>query len=322
MGDVVSERLIRFLRIIILIQTNPGITAKQLAEKCETTERTIYRDLEVLSAAHIPISNSGYGKGYEFIGNFSTHPLNFTEDEAIAFSILPKVLEHSSHLIPDSFYTAYEKVMASHHKEKSDFTNSLKSWISVIQLGSSAYGKQKNENLLPIIEAILNKESIKITYHTQSRNVESTRVIDPYYLIPRDNQFYMIAYCHKAENMRTFRISRVKEVLKTNRHFEIKDFDIEKYFQNTWSIIKGNEKIDFKIRFSKNIARYIKEEELFVQPKITDEQDGSIIFEVTLNDDTEFLQWLMKYGPDAEIIEPISYREKMKKLLTEWMKLY
>lgn len=317
-----SERLIRLLRIIILIQANPGITAKRLAEKCETTERTIYRDLEVLSAAHIPISNTGYGKGYEFLGNFSTHPLNFTEEEAIAFSILPKLLEQSSHIIPDSFYTAYEKVMASHYKEKRDFTNALINWISVIQLGTSATEQQKNENLLPIIEAILNHESIKITYHTQSRNVQTTRTIDPYILIPRDHQLYLMAFCHQAGEMRTFRMSRVKEVMKTKEQFERIDFDVEKYFQNTWSIIKGEQNIHFKIHFSENVARYIKEEEFFVQPKIIDLPDGSIHFEVTLNDDTEFFQWLMKYGPDAEIIEPKSYREKMKNLLLQWIKIY
>ncbi|MCZ2845681.1 MAG: WYL domain-containing protein, partial [Candidatus Bathyarchaeota archaeon] len=66
----------------------------------------------------------------------------------------------------------------------------------------------------------------------------------------------------------------------------------------------------------------IKEEELFVKPKLTEEKDGSLLFEVTLNDDTEFLQWLMKYGPNAEIISPVSYRDKMKQTLNEWLEIY
>ncbi|WP_078552254.1 helix-turn-helix transcriptional regulator [Bacillus alkalicellulosilyticus] len=317
-----SERLIRLLRIIILIQANPGITAKQLAERCETTERTIYRDLEVLSAAHIPISNSGYGKGYEYLGNFSIYPTNFTNEEAIAFGLLPKVIEQSSHLLPQSFNTAYEKVMASHHKEKKDFSNTLQNMISIIQLGTPAFGQQANDHLYPVIEAILHQESIEIIYHTQSRNVQTTRKIDPYYLIPRDNQFYLIAFCHGANEMRTFRLSRIKEVNSTGQSYEKQDFDIQDYFNETWSIIKGNQSIPFKIRFHSNVARYIKEEELFVRPKLTDEPDGSLLFEVTLNDDTEFLQWLMKYGPNAEILEPVAYREKMKETLQRWMSIY
>ncbi len=63
------------------------------------------------------------------------------------------------------------------------------------------------------------------------------------------------------------------------------------YFKHTWSIIQGTNKIKFKVLFSKNIARYIKEEELFVKPKLTEREDGSLLFEVTLNHDREFLQW-------------------------------
>lgn len=321
-GELMSEKLLRLLRIIILIQSYPGITAKQLAERCETTERTIYRDLEVLSAAHIPISNSGYGKGYEYLGNFSIFPLNFSNEEAVAFGLLPKVIEQSSHLIPLSFYTAYEKVMATHHKEKKDFQSMLQNMVSIIQVGAPANQSQKNNYLYPVIEAILKNESLEITYHTFSRNAQTNRTIDPYYLIPRDNKFYLIANCHKANDIRTFKLSRVQDVKKTGQLFEKKAFDIIEYFKNTWSIIQGKQIIHFKISFSPNIARYIKEEELFVQPKLTEEKDGSLLFEVTLNDDTEFLQWLMKYGPNAEIIEPVFYREKMKGLLKEWLEMY
>jgi predicted DNA-binding transcriptional regulator YafY len=86
------ERLIRLLRIINIIQESPGIKAIKLAELCETSERNIYRDLEILSAANIPIMNEGHSKGYKFIGNFKQYPLNWDEDEFKAFTLLPVLL--------------------------------------------------------------------------------------------------------------------------------------------------------------------------------------------------------------------------------------
>lgn len=56
-----SEQLIRYMRIINLVQIKPGILARELAERCETTERTIYRDMDALSAMNIPITNLGHG---------------------------------------------------------------------------------------------------------------------------------------------------------------------------------------------------------------------------------------------------------------------
>lgn len=70
------------------------------------------------------------------------------------------------------------------------------------------------------------------------------------------------------------------------------------------------------------MARYVKEEELFVTPKLTENEDGILLFEITLNDDKEFLKWVLQYGLDAEIIEPIECRKRMKNLLDEWAKKY
>jgi predicted DNA-binding transcriptional regulator YafY len=159
-----NERFIRLIRIITLIQSKPGILARELAERCETTERTIYRDLELLSASYVPITNNGHGKGYSFISNFSLYPLNWSNDEATAFTFLPSVLEQIKELIPADFFPAYEKVMASYHKEKSVEKEFLNSVIQTIQMGRPAY-KQENTNYLStVIQAILQQRSIDATY--------------------------------------------------------------------------------------------------------------------------------------------------------------
>ncbi|WP_246589564.1 WYL domain-containing protein [Desertibacillus haloalkaliphilus] len=215
-----------------------------------------------------------------------------------------------SHLIPPDFYTAYEKVMATHQKEKKDLQTVLEQMVSVIQMGTPAYQEEKSNFLSPVIQAIVHAKSLEVTYHTQSRNVTTTSVLDPYYLIPRDHRFYLIAFCREKNKFLTFRMSRFLDVKQTGETFEKKELNFKDYFNHTWSIIKGSDKIHFKVLFNKNIARYIKEEELFVKPKLTEREDGSQLFEVTLNHDREFLQWVMQYGTDAEIIEPVEFRER------------
>lgn len=70
-----SEKLFRWFKIIYVIQARPGISAKELAERCETEERTIYRDLRSLDVL-APITNEGYGKGCTFAGDFAMYPFN------------------------------------------------------------------------------------------------------------------------------------------------------------------------------------------------------------------------------------------------------
>lgn len=316
-----KDKLIRLLRIITLVQMNPGIKARELAERLGTTDRTIYRDMETLSLAHIPISNLERGKGYHFISDFALYPLNWTEEEFTSFAVLPSLLEQVD-LIPPAFNSAYEKVMATAHKEKQQRRDLRESIPNIIQMGSPAYKGTKTNFLGTIIQAILSKQTIKTCYHTQSRNETTERNIDPYYLIPRERRFYLIGYCHLKGEVRTFRLSRFQKVEILDQTFEMGDFSLKEYLKNTWSIDRGNKHIRFVVKFSPQVARYVKEEELFVQPRLRDLDDGSLLFEVTLNDDREFLQWLMGYGPEAEILQPMAYRKKMKALLTSWLEKY
>ncbi|MVO99051.1 helix-turn-helix transcriptional regulator [Paenibacillus lutrae] len=313
------EKVIRLLNIIQAIQANPGISASDIAFKCDIHLRTVYRDLDTLSLI-APVTNDGRGTGYRFMGKFFLYPLNFTEQEALVFSLLPSVVDRSK--LPPGFDRAYHKVMATHFKEKAHHKDIIQNIAEIIQMGTPAY-RQKHPNFLqPIIQAILDHKTIRTVYHTQSRNETTERQIDPYYLVPREQRFYLIGFCHLKQEIRTFRMSRFQAVEQTELNFDKGDFNIKHYLKNTWSIERGDRNITFKVKFNAEVARYIREEELFVHPRMRDQKDGSLIFEVTVNNEREFLNWVMQYGPAAEILEPKAVREKLKQQLHQWVGMY
>lgn len=313
------DKVIRIYKLINAIQANPGISAADLALKCEVNIRTIYRDLEILSLI-APVTNEGRGTGYRFMGKFYLYPLNFTEQETLAFSLLPSVIDKDK--LPPGFDSAYDKVMGTHLKEKSQQNTLIEDITSIIQMGTPAYRPESRNFLQPIIQAILEQRTIDTVYHTQSRNETTERQIDPYYLVPRDQRFYLIGYCHRSQAIRTFRISRFLQVKVMPQSFDKGDFSIKKHLKNTWSIEQGERNITFKVKFSAEVARYIKEEELFVHPRMKDHRDGSMTFEVTVNNEKEFIRWIFQYGPSAEILEPKAVRESLKNQLADWMKIY
>lgn len=314
-----STKPIRLLRIIYSMQHNKGITAKELAEKCGTTMRTIYRDLQELSS-FVPFMNEGYGKGYTFTGRFAMYPLDWTEEEALAFSLLPSVLDKTQ--LPPEFDSAYDKVMAAHAKQQKEQKYLLEDVADIIRMGQPAYRGEEVNFLSEFIQAMLAKKTIETVYYTQSRAELTERHIDPYYLVPREQRFYVIGYCHLAGEVRTFRLSRFREVTVTTQTFVKSSFDIEQYLRNTWSIERGDAEIHFKVKFSSAVARYVKEEEMFVRPRMEELPDGGLLFEVTLNHDREFLNWVRQYGPEAEILAPAAYRNKMQEQLRKWQQLY
>ncbi|QUL55767.1 WYL domain-containing protein [Paenibacillus tritici] len=314
-----TDKVIRIFKIINAIQANPGITAADLAFRCEVNIRTIYRDLEVISH-FAPVTNEGRGTGYRFMGKFFMYPLDFSEQESLAFSLLPSVLNQDK--IPPGFHSAYDKVMGTHLKEKSRQNGILENIADIIQMGTPAYRKESRNFLQPLIGAILEQRSIRTIYHSQSRNATTAREIDPYYLVPRDQRFYLIGYCHLKGAIRTFRISRFQQVEMTASTFDKGNFNIKHYLKNTWSINRGTRNITFKVRFHPEVARYIREEELFVHPRMSDEGDGTMLFEVTVNNEKEFTKWVLQYGPNAEILEPESARTGLKLKLEQWLEVY
>lgn len=313
------DKVIRIFNIINAIQANPGISASDLALKCDVNIRTIYRDMDILSLI-APVTNEGRGTGYRFMGKFFLYPLNLTEQEALVFSLLPSMLDKDN--LPPGFDTAYDKVMGTHRKEKSRQNNIIEDIASIIQMGTPAYRKESPNFLQLIIQAILEQKTIDTVYHAQYRNETTERKIDPYYLVPRDQRFYLIGYCHSKQGIRTFRISRFQKAEVTGEDFNKGDFNIKQYLKNTWSIDRGEKNTTFKVRFDAEVARYIKEEELFVHPRMKDQKDGSLIFEVTVNNEKEFLKWILQYGSSAEILEPKAVRESLKEQLSQWIRMY
>jgi predicted DNA-binding transcriptional regulator YafY len=112
------------------------------------------------------------------------YPLNFTEQEALVFSMLPSVVDAAK--LPPGFQTAHDKVMAAHFKKKSRHKDIIEHIAEIIQMGTPAYREESENFLYPVMQAILSQKTIDTVYHTQSRNETTERMIDPYYLVPRD----------------------------------------------------------------------------------------------------------------------------------------
>ncbi|MFE4713060.1 MULTISPECIES: helix-turn-helix transcriptional regulator [unclassified Paenibacillus] len=319
-----TDRLIRLMRIITLVQAKPGILARELAERCGNSERTIYRDMDALSAMHIPITHLGHGKGYAFIGNFALYPLDWSDEEAMAFAQLRNLMDDIKPLLPSGFESAYEKVMAAEYKHRADKEEKME--IVGREAGTAwmERGSMQPEHpafLIEVFVAMLKQKSIQVDYSENSHE-EKGIAIDPYYLIPLENRFYLIGYCHRFGVMRTFHTNGLSNVKPLKYGFSKDNFDLQAFMKHKWELDKDSLQVEFKIKFSEWSMERIRKEGMLMKPARMDRENRFFQFKVSVDQEITFVRWILEFGEEAELVEPSYYREVMRHQLEKGLSLY
>lgn len=297
----------RLIQIVFFLLSHESITAKQLAEQLNVSTRTIYRDINVLSVAGIPIiSQKGYDGGLSLLQGFSMDKSYFTEEEQSNIIQALQMLKSSNY--PDA-ETSLNKVAGL-------FSHNLQSeWL---EIDFSYWGSPEKErsNITALERAIINKYVIRFTYHNAELAI-TNQTVEPLKLIFKSHAWYLVAYSHAKNEIRTYKISRIREIHITDQlfHRELsKDFSLTPTYKEEDNIPL------FTLHFSEKIAYKVYDE--FQEKYIKKLEDGSleVRFRYKLSDWT-FL-YLLSFGEYVEIIAPVEARERLKERAEKIASLY
>lgn len=295
----------RLIQIVSLLLRHENITAKQLAEELCVSTRTIYRDINILSVAGIPItSQKGFGGGLSLLQGFSLDKSYFTQEEQNNIVQALQILKSSN----------YPDADKSLNKVAGLFSHNLQSeWL---EIDFSYWGSPEKErnNITALERAIINKYVITFTYFNAELTV-THQTVEPLKLVFKSHSWYLVAYSENKKDIRTFKMSRIRELQITNQLFDRelpKDFSITPVYKEEYNtpvfILHFSEKIAYKV-YDEFQEKYIKK---------LDDGTLEVTFRYQLSDWT-FL-YLLSFGEYVEIIEPVEARnilkEKAKKIFS------
>lgn len=295
----------RLIQIVFLLLRYENITAKQLAEELCVSTRTIYRDINILSVAGIPItSQKGFGGGLSLLQGFSLDKSYFTQEEQSNIVQALQILKSSN----------YPDADKSLNKVAGLFSHNLQSeWL---EIDFSYWGSPEKErnNITALERAIINKYVITFTYFNAELTV-THQTVEPLKLVFKSHSWYLVAYSENKKDIRTFKMSRIRELQITSQLFDRelpKDFSITPVYKEEYNtpvfILHFSEKIAYKV-YDEFQEKYIKK---------LDDGTLEVTFRYQLSDWT-FL-YLLSFGEYVEIIEPIEARnilkEKAKKIFS------
>lgn len=289
-----------------------------LAAECGVTERTIYRDVISISEANVPIY---YDHGYKYASDNFLPPLNFNIDEYLALiSILESSPLYKSGLDRKKIKSIKAKIEAclsqTVRKEKSFSTNPTS-----IRIKSTTPGKIKSRFYATIEEGIQENKIIRLKYNSIESGI-SEREIEPYFMIFIERAFYFVGYCYLRNEMRTFRVDRVLKVSLTEKHFKPrKNVNPKAYFRDSWGVY-GGEPVEVRVLMSGKAARIVQMGKHHQSEEIIGIDDNKIEYRVTVSGTEEICRWLLGFGGEITVIEPISLREEVQKRAAKILKNY
>ncbi|MGP3912357.1 helix-turn-helix transcriptional regulator [Nonomuraea sp. 10N515B] len=223
-------RASRLVSILLLLQTRGRLTARELADRLEVSVRTIYRDVESLHAAGIPLyGDAGPQGGYQLLDGYRTRLTGLTTDEAESL-FLAGLPGPAAELGLGAVVTAAQlKLMAALPVELRDRAGRIQERFHLD--APTWYRDREPVTYLPAVaDAVWNERRIQVRYRRWKAPQEVERRLDPYGLVVKAGRWYLVA--RAGEDVRTYRVSQILDLHPLEEGFTRPEgFDLAAYWQ-------------------------------------------------------------------------------------------
>lgn len=306
-------RASRLLSILLLLQTRGRLTAEALAELFEVSVRTIYRDIEELSAANVPVfADRGPGGGFELLDGFRTKLTGLTESEAETLFVAGLPGPASQMGLADQLLSAQLKLTAALPERNRASAQKIAQRFHLDPV--DWFKNSKAARLLPqIAKAVWSDTVIEIGYQRADRAV--TRRLKPLGLVLKAGTWYLVA--EVSGQMRTYRISNIVDMVTTSDRFtRPRNFDLVRFWtESSRAYEVGLYRDTAELRLSsRGLARLetlgATVSERARESARPDGDDGWMRVEIPIESIEQAELDLLRLGTEVEIVSPKSLRRR------------
>lgn len=297
----------RMLTIIVMLLNRNRVTANELAEKFEVSVRTIYRDIETINLAGIPIiSHSGNNGGFSIYEDYKLNHQVLTMNN---LSSLLSVLTDINATVDDiELESSIEKLQNIVPENKID---DLKLYSEQIIIDLHPYGDSPSQKTLvkTIRQAITQTRLLTIAYRNYD-NVASNRQIEPMSLVFKNYTWYLYAYCLLKEDFRLFRVSRIRDY-----HMDEQSFERRKKSYHEMMALENEqtEMIEIVLKISAMMKSRV--EDIFKEEDITVLETGDFYIESMMPQQDWLMSLIFSFGEHVEVLEPKELRQQISSKL-------
>jgi predicted DNA-binding transcriptional regulator YafY len=307
-------RASRLLSIMMLLQSRGRMSAESLAEELEVSVRTIYRDIDQLSAAGVPVyADIGRNGGFALLDGWRTRLTGLTAPEARALFLSGLPGPASELGLGDEVAAAELKLLAALPSDWQSEARRMASRFHLDPRGWFSTGPRP-EFLKLVAEAVWSEKRITIKYDSWTQ--VSERTVEPLGLVLKAGVWYLVA--RREAGFRTYRLSQIQALTVTGEAFERPaDFDLPAHWQDATASFEREVYVaTAKVRATKigvsrlkDISRHCKE--AIEAQALEYDADGWAVFTVPIEEERWASREMTRAGAEVEVLEPPGLRERM-----------
>ncbi len=318
------DRTERFYRIQQLLRRSRIVPVRTFMRELEVSLATFKRDLEYMrSRLNIPIVWDRELSGYRYDKAVPVQELPglwFSDAEIYALLTMQRLLESlEPGLLGPHVAPLLERLKAAIGSGAHPATEVHKR-IRILHLAKRTLPPQYFQLAAT---AVLQRKRLQIRYYSRARDEETVREISPQRLVHYRENWYLDAWCHLRQDIRSFAVDAIREAtLVEEKALDLSDEKLDAVLAAGYGIFSGPQVEWAVLRFSAQRARWVAAEQWHPQQRSRTEADGSYVLEVPYSDPRELTMDILKHGADVEVLSPVNLREQVAAALRNAAAVY
>jgi predicted DNA-binding transcriptional regulator YafY len=304
----------RLVSIIMILLDKERIGARELADMFEVSIRTIYRDIDALNMAGIPVRGApGVGGGFEIMRNYKVDKTVFS---AADLSALLMGLSGLSDIVRgDELVHALAKVKSF---IPADRARDIELRANQIHIDVSPWmGNRNVQPYLEIIKTALQESKLLSFEYADRYGNKTARTAEPYQLVLKSSHWYFQGYCHTRNDYRLFRLSRMSNLHVQAEAFAPRDYQKP---QLDFTDILATMQTEIKIRIHESLMDRVLD--FCAYEDVSPDGDEHYIVNFPFRENDYYYNILFSFGDKCECLEPLSIRAEMKRRIHDMASMY
>jgi predicted DNA-binding transcriptional regulator YafY len=296
------KQMDRRLLILMRLREERAVRAQDLAEECECAVRTIYRDIEALCQAGVPVAAMA-GEGYRLVPGYHLQPISFTVEEAVQLLLGVDLASNVSTAEQrESARAAAAKVSAVLRPETREEVDRLRERIRV----SHWMHRNTSPWLAVLQQGVTQDRVLWLRYHSFGSDEVTERKVEPYTLVFYSGDWHLVGYCRLRESVRDFRADRIRDA-------EV----LEERFQRPVGFSSEDDGRpgagqEIRVWLESSVVPWAREAPPFGFQR-EEQSEGGSVFTIEFWELRRLMPWLLGWGSSARVLSPPDVIDRMRR---------